>query len=178
MTVYGKDLWLLQQITDRIIQKAGYSKSSCFICDIEVPDLLPATVPICTVCLGPEQYDEGTFNGAGPNALAMYGTILITVIQSCLLDSVPKTTDALVHSLRGLLPLKQPIMRALFLTDTEGWQCEGHRDVWVPEIDGQSYLIERGLVPRGWSRPAYADRNGKQYLATTLTVQFGLDQEI
>ena len=177
MTVYGQELYVLTAVRDRLRLKVeGFSSSSCFLCDTPVPDVLPSQVPICTICLGDAHYDEATYNGAGPNALAEYSTVIITVLHRCVLDPPPKAEEALIHSTRGLLSLKKPILNALLVSDDQ--HCEGYKDLWVPETENGYYLIERGFIPRGWSAPKYVKRSDHQYLGMSLTLSFGFDQEL
>lgn len=178
MTIYGREWWLLEQVRDRLRMKVdGFTQSSCFICDVPYPDQFPPQVPICTICLGGVRYDEPTYMGAGPNALAEYSTLIVTPITRVLLDPPPKAQEALMHGTRGLLMLKLPILNALLVSDDQ--YCEGHKDQWVPrDEDGNHYLIERGLIPRGWSPPQYAKRGDHQYLGMSLTLSFGFDQEL
>jgi hypothetical protein len=177
MPVYADDILVLTAVRDRLRLKVdGLSSSTCFICDTPVPDVLPPQVPICTICLGDENYDEATFNGAGPNALCALSAIFVTLISRCTLDPPPKAEDALIHTARGLLPLKRAVLSAVLLSDSQ--HCEGYADQWVPSTEGGDFLVERGFIPRGWSAPRYVDRGGHQYLGTSLTLSFSFDQEL
>jgi hypothetical protein len=179
MTMYAIDEWILVHVRDRLRLKVPeFTSTTCFICDIPVPDVLPSISPICTVCLGDSQYDEGTFMGSGPTNLCTHGSLIVTVLNQTLLDSVPKTEEAMIHHTRGLLRLKKPVLSALLVTDDDGWNCEASKDQWVPTIEGEHYLVERGFIPRGWSQPRFADRGGKIYLGTSLTLSFSYDQEL
>jgi len=179
MSIYANEEWLLVHVRDRIRLKIPeFTSSTCFICDIPVPDVLPPTPTICTVCLGDSQYDEPTFMGAAGLGLCEHGILYVTLINACALDSVPKTEDAMIHHTRGLLRLKRPLLNALLVTDGTSWNCTEYKDQWVPEVDGLHYLVERGLIPRGWTSPRYAERSGKVYLAASLTLSYSFDQEV
>lgn len=177
MTIYADETLVLTAVRDRLRLKVdGLSSSTCFICDTPVPDVLPPQVPICTICIGDAYYDEGTFMGAGPNALCEQSTIILTLLNRCVLDPPPKSEDALIHASRGLLSLKRAVLSAVLLSDSQ--HCEGRADQWVPDTENGYFLVERGFIPRGWSAPRYADRGGHQYLGTSLTLSFSFDQEL
>jgi len=177
MTVYGDSLLVLTAVRDRLRLKVdGFSSSSCFLCDTPVPDVLPSQVPICTICLGDAHYDEATFMGAGPNALCELSTLIVTVLNRCVLDPPPKAEEALIHATRGLTSLKRPILSALLLSDDRS--CEGFADQWAPDTGNGYFLVERGFIPRGWSAPRYVKRGDHQYLGMSLSLSFSFDQEL
>lgn len=177
MTVYADETIVLVAIRDRLRLKVnGMSSSTCFICDIPVPDVLPSQAPICTICLGDSHYPEGDFFGGGPNVLNVQSTAIVTLITRCVLDSPAKTEEAMIHATRGILPLKRAVLSALILDDDV--HCEGHARNWTPATDNGYYLVERGFIPRGWSAPRYVKRGDHQYLGMSLTLSFSFDQEL
>ena len=177
MSVYGAEEIVLSHVEHRLITKVSeLSAANCFICDTPVPDVLPAQSPIVTICLGDSHYDEGTYLGAGPNALNEQSTVIITVLNRVVLDPPPKAREALMHTARGLLAFKRPILSALLLSDTQS--CEGYADQFVPDGTAGHFLVERGFIPRGWSAPRFVKRDDHQYLGMSLSLSFSFDQEL
>lgn len=176
-SLYGAEEFVLSHVEHRLITKVdGLAAANCFICDTPVPDVLPPTSPIVTICLGDSNYDEATYLGAGPNALCEHSMVIITVLNRVVLDPPPKAREALMHTARGLLVYKRPILSALLLSDSQS--CEGYADQFVPSGADGPFLIERGFVPRGWSAPRYVRRDDHQYLGMSLSLAFSFDQEL
>jgi hypothetical protein len=176
-SLYGAEEFVLSHVEHRLITKVdGLAAANCFICDTPVPDVLPPTSPIVTICLGDSNYDEATYLGAGPNALCEHSMVIITVLNRVVLDPPPKAREALMHTARGLLVYKRPILSALLLSDSQS--CEGYADQFVPSGADGLFLIERGFIPRGWSAPRYVRRDDHQYLGMSLSLAFSFDQEL
>ena len=176
-SLYGAEEFVLSHVEHRLITKVTeLSAANCFICDTPVPDVLPSQSPIVTICLGDSQYDEATYMGAGPNALCEQSTVIITVLNRVVLDPPPKAREALMHTARGLLVFKRPILSALLLSDTQS--CEGYADQFAPSGADGHFLVERGFIPRGWSAPRYVRRDDHQYLGMSLSLSFSFDQEL
>jgi len=177
MSVYGAEEFVLSHVEHRLITKVpDLSAANCFICDTPVPDVLPSQSPVVTICLGDSHYDEATYMGAGPNALNEQSSLIITVLNRVVLDPPPKAREALMHTARGLLALKRPILSAVLLSDTQS--CEGYADQFVPDGTAGYFLIERGFIPRGWSAPRFVKRDDHQYLGMSLSLSFSFDQEL
>lgn len=176
-SLYGAEEFVLSHVEHRLIAKVpDLSAANCFICDVEIPPVLPPQVPIVTICLGPSRYDEATYMGAGPNALCEESSVVITVINRLVFDPPPKARESMMHAARGLLALKRPILSALLLSDTQS--CEGYADQFVPDGTAGHFLVERGFIPRGWSAPAALKQGDHQYLAMSLRLSFSFDQEL
>jgi hypothetical protein len=177
MTVaYSTEIEILEAIRDRLRDKRPeFTEKTCFISDTPIPDIIPFGDLGVTICDGGSQYVEGTYMGAGPNALDTESTILITILQQCALDTPGRTEQALVNHSKGVLPWRKIILNALLVSDDQN--CEGHRDQWVTEVDGYDILREGGPIPRGWSPPRYERLADRTYLTTTLTLTVNYDQE-
>jgi hypothetical protein len=170
------DEWdLLDAILRRLKDRVDWANDgTAFLSDEPIPLQIPPGNRVLTVCLGAGQYDQPTYLGAGPNGLAEQVTVLVTIINQCALDSPPQFNAALLHQGRGLLkPHKADVLRALLVSDSQ--HCEGHVDMWVPTLEGEHFLRERGLIPRNWSAPQVIQAD-VSYLVTTLELLAAFDQ--
>jgi hypothetical protein len=175
---YADELEIMVAIRDRLRTNLPtiFSEKTCFLCAEPVPPMLPSGDLTLTIFNAGTQYVEGTYMGAGPNALDNQLTIMLTLIVRCATDTPPKSEDILVNQHRGLLQYRRQILNALLVSDTQF--CEGYKDQWVPTIDGNEVMRDGGLIPRGWSSPQY-DRLGSQlYLASSLTLTLNFDQDL
>jgi len=175
---YADEVDVMIALRDRLRNKLPTlcTTKTCFICAEPVPAMLPAGNFALTIFNAGTRYVEGTFMGAGPNALDNELTIMLTLIIRCALDAPPKSEEILLHEQRGMLHHRRAILDALLVSDSE--DCEGYKDQWVMLINGNQVLRERGPIPRGWSAPQY-DRIGEQLYATSsLTLTLNFDQDL
>lgn len=175
---YADEIDVMLAIRARLRQKLPVlcTPKTCFICAEPVPSIMPSGDFTLTIFNAGTRYIEGTYMGAGPNALDNELTVMLTAIVRCALDTPPKSEDILLHDQRGLLRHRKTILNALLVSDEE--RCEGHKDQWVMLINQQQVLRERGPIPRGWSAPVY-DKVGSQfYLTSSLTITLNFDQDL
>jgi hypothetical protein len=174
---YTDEIEIMTAIRDRLRAKHHeFTQKTCFLSDTPIPAVMAFSDVGVTICNGGSQYDEGTWMGAGPNAVATQTTILITVLRRCALDTPGKTEDALSHASKSILAYRKIILSALLTSD--GDFCDGFRWQWVMMVDGNTVLIDGGPVPRGWSPPRYEIQGDHTYLVTTLTLTVGFDQSL
>ena len=173
---YSDEIEVMEAIRDRLRYKMPdtMTPKTCFICAEPVPDLQPSGDLTLTIFNAGTQYVEGTYMGAGANALDNELTVMLTLIVRCGLDTPPKTEDALVHDQRGLLRLRKQILKALLVSDSQS--CEGYRDQWVMLVNENQVLRERGPIPRGWSAPQYEMIESRLYISSSLTLTMNFDQ--
>ena len=178
-TVQANEIDLLIAIRDRLRQegKPEFDSATCFLSDEPLPAVFPSKEPICTVCLSDQRYDTATYAGAGPNALCEAVPILITLLNRCVLDAPPRAEQALIHDSRGLLKLRRRVLQALLLSSTQ--ECASHGDLWIPlNVDGDQFLVERGLIPQGCTSPRYMVQGDRSFLGVTITLIAQFDQDL
>lgn len=174
---YADEIEIMAAIRNRLrATHEELTTKTCFLCDTPIPTIIPDGQLCVTISNAGTRYDESTYMGAGANALDNELTVMVTVIKRCVLDSPPKTEDALLHETRGILRYRRTILKALLVSDD--WYCEGHKDQWVLEVDQHQVLRERGPIPRGWTAPRYERIGDHSYLSTALTLTLNFDQDL
>ena len=79
---YSDAIEIMVAIRDRLRSKMPDSMTpkTCFICAEPVPSIQPSGDITVTIFNAGDTYDEGTYMGAGPNALDDTLTIMLTLI--------------------------------------------------------------------------------------------------
>jgi len=175
---YADELDVMVAIRDRLHTKLPtlFSTKTCFICAEPVPPTLPSGDLTLTIFNAGTRYTEGTFMGAGPNALDNELTIMLTLIVRCASDTPPKSEDVLINAQRGMLQYRKQILNALLVSDEQ--YCEGLKDQWVATIDDNEVFRDGGPIPRGWSAPQYDSVGSQLYLTSSLTLTMNFDQDL
>lgn len=108
---------VLQAVVDRLIDQledVGVSGKTCFIADEpEIVETPSADNLFITVCPIDSQFDEGALVGAAENLCIEESGVLVSIHSAMDLDRVEHAKAVLTNSQRGLLVIKQRILKAL-----------------------------------------------------------------
>lgn len=120
------------------------NESTCFISDTpeasaEVQDNLFATVS-----MGSGQFDQGIMDGAGNMGVAELSTVMVTVFSRIEVDQIEHFSRGLTDPERGLLTLKQQILKALAGKNLDGGLFNGFGSLLLMEHLGPRQAIHPG----------------------------------
>jgi hypothetical protein len=87
--------------------------STCFVSDIPWPSIEVQDELFCTVCPGTARFDPDRPVGAADLGIVEVGVFQVSVWSKLALDRLEQCAIAMTHADRGLLRLKQLVLRSL-----------------------------------------------------------------